>query len=343
MSFRDFPRQRTVIDLLQRSLTRGRLGHAYLLSGNSVTEIEAVARTLAKTVNCIQPTATNADGLPLDSCDHCPSCSRVDHANHPDVLWLRPESKSRIITIEQVRGMMQTIHLKPTEAAYKVGVIVEADRLNSQAANAFLKTLEEPPPRSILLLLSSEPQKMLETILSRCLRLSFSGEKDFHDPAANQWLSDFARTAAEIRPGLLTRYQLLGRLLQKLAEQKTVAEEELTAASPLQQYKDADPKLREKWEDELSAAIEANYRRRRSGLLVVLESWLRDIWIKATGVEGQFALFPDLETNATAIANRISSAEALDNVRLLEQTQRLLTSNVQESLTLEVALLKLKL
>lgn len=343
MSFCDFPRQRTVIDLLQRSLKRGRLGHAYLLSGNSVTEIEAVARTLAKTVNCTQPPATNDRGLPLDCCDRCSSCNRIDHANHPDVLWLRPESKSRIITIEQVRDMMQTIHLKPTEAAYKVGVIVEADRLNSQAANAFLKTLEEPPPRSILLLLSTEPQKMLETILSRCLRLSLTGERGCQDQAVSQWLSDFAQTAAQVRPGLMTRYQLLGRLLQKLADQKDAAEEELTAASPLQRYKDADTKLREKWEDELSAAIEANYRRRRADLLLVLESWLRDIWIKATRVDGPFAQFPELEAKADAIANRISAAEALENVRLLEQTQRLLGSNVQEALTLEVALLKLKL
>src|SRR5205085_11554436 len=87
----------------------------------------------------------------------------------------RPESKTRIITIEQMRDLMKLIHLKPTEAASKVAVLAAADRLNVQAANAFFKTLEEPPSRSIIVLLTVEPDRILETIQSRCLRLSFSG------------------------------------------------------------------------------------------------------------------------------------------------------------------------
>src|SRR5207248_414743 len=110
---------------------------------------------------------------------------------HPDISWIRLESKSRVITIEQMRDLMQTVHLKPTVAAFKFGMIVAADRLNVQAANAFLKTLEEPPPNSVLVLLSSEPQRILETILSRCLRLTFPGEAV--PPAATvAWMSQFS-------------------------------------------------------------------------------------------------------------------------------------------------------
>src|SRR2546422_372702 len=176
MAFTDFPAQQDVVQLLQRSLERGRLGHAYLFCGADLAELEGVARTLSKTLNCEKPPRRGASGLALESCDECLSCRKIDSHNYPDVLWVRPESKLRVITIDQMRELMQTIQLKPAQAALKVAVIVAADRLNVQAANAFLKTLEEPPADSILILLSTEPQRLLETILSRCLRLNFAGE-----------------------------------------------------------------------------------------------------------------------------------------------------------------------
>src|SRR6266850_7278328 len=137
MSFSNLQEQQDGIRLLQRSLERGRLGHAYLFGGNDLLELERIASTLAKVVNCESP-RRSPTGVPLDSCDKCESCHRIDTANHPDISWLRPESKSRVITIEQMRDLMQTIHLKPTVAQYKFGVIVAADRLNVQAANSFL-------------------------------------------------------------------------------------------------------------------------------------------------------------------------------------------------------------
>ena len=116
MAFADFPEQKQSIELLQRSLDRGRLGHGYLFSGGALDQIEAVARTLAKVVNCENPPKRGASSLSLESCDACSSCRRIDSGNHPDVLWVRPESKSRIITIDQVRDLMRVLHLKPTEA-----------------------------------------------------------------------------------------------------------------------------------------------------------------------------------------------------------------------------------
>src|SRR5580765_6325453 len=277
MAFKDFPEQQDVVKLLQRSLERGRLGHAYLFCGTELGELEGVARTLAKTLDCEQPPRRNASGLPLDCCDTCPSCRKIDSESHPDVFWIRPESKMRIITVEQMRDLMQTVHLKPAQAALKVAVIVAADRLNVQAANAFLKTLEEPPADSTLILLSTEPQRMLETILSRCLRLNFAGESArLRDPSLLAWLKNLSEMAATEQRGLLSRYRLLSVLLNKLNEAKAAIEEVLTKRSPLERYDDAEPNLREKWEEELKAAIEAEYRRQRTDLLVGLQWWLRD-------------------------------------------------------------------
>src|SRR4051812_36727844 len=109
MSFGDFPEQKPVIELLQRSLSRERLGHAYLFSGDSLDTMGAVARTLAKALNCQNPPARSTSGIPLDSCDQCLSCRKTNSEIHPDIQWVRPESKSRQITIDVVRELIQTL------------------------------------------------------------------------------------------------------------------------------------------------------------------------------------------------------------------------------------------
>ena len=226
MSFKTFEKQTQGVQLLQRSLARGRLGHAYLFSGDTLEHLESLARTLAKTLNCQNP--VKAKGAATDCCDECLSCRKIESSTHPDIHWARPESKSRVITIDQTRELMQQIQLKPAEAEHKVAIIAAADRLNPQAANAFLKTLEEPPAKSVLILLSTEPQRLLETILSRCLRLNFSGEgKRELNPAEADWLEKFGGLAASEQKSLLGRYRLLDVLLQKLAEIRSQVDENL--------------------------------------------------------------------------------------------------------------------
>jgi len=352
MAFKHFAKQTQGVELLQRSLARGRLGHAYLFAGDQLEELESLARTLAKTLNCQNPVKTG--GVTTDCCDACLSCRKIDHDTHADVHWARPESKSRIVTVEQTRELMREIQLKPTGAEYKVAIIAGADRLNVQAANAFLKTLEEPPGKSVLILLSTEPQRILETILSRCLRLNFFGEGTRSlDPAQMEWLAHFDALAANEQKSLLGRYRLLDALLQRLGEIRARVEETLTARSPLQQHDEIEKDLREKWEDELAAAIEAEYRRQRAEALLLVQWWLRDVWLStlrsSTATEdghtlaagGSLLKFPEI-SGAEAVARRITPRQALENLQTLEQTQRLLHTNVQEALALEVSLLKLR-
>jgi DNA polymerase-3 subunit delta' len=344
MAFADLTSQGDALALLQRSLDRGRLGHAYLFSGESAEDLAAAARTLAKTMNCERPPARGASGLALDCCDACPSCRSIDAESHPDVPWVRPESKSRVITVDQTRELMHTVQLKPAQAVWKVALIESADRMNVQAANAFLKTLEEPPPRSLLLLLSTEPSRLLETILSRCLRLSLSGERPRHrDPALLEWLGGFCAVAAREEKGLLGRYRLLGALLERLAALKEVSAKSLSARSPLERFDDLEPALKEKWEEELEAAIEADYRRLRADVIAGLQWFFRDVWLATLKVDGQLQSFPELAEPTRAIARRLSPERAMGNLGVLERLQRLLQSNVQEALALEVGLLQLRL
>jgi DNA polymerase-3 subunit delta' len=343
MSFVDFPEQQDVIQLLQRSLARGRLAHAYLFAGLNLTELEAMARTLAKAINCENPPRRSNSGLTLDSCDTCASCRKIQSETHPDVFWVRPESKSRVITINQMRDLMQNVHLKPTYSVSKVAVVVAADRLNVQAANAFLKTLEEPPGDSVLILLTTEPQQILETILSRCLRLSFGGEASHEcDTALIGWLEKFSNAASAGHATLLGRYRLLSLLLSKLTDLKTVITGALTEKSPLEDDYELDPRTREKLEEELEAAIEAEYRRQRSDLLGGVHWWLRDVWVETLRLGSEMCTYPQLAKAAQDVARRISTQQAMENLRVMEETQGLLASNVQEALALEVGLLKLQ-
>lgn len=350
MAFKDFPDQEQGVRLLQRSLERGRLAHAYLFTGHELSELEAIAQTLAKTLNCLQP-VRGASGITIDCCDNCLNCQKITNGNHADVHWVRPESKSRTVSVSQMRDLMHDINLKPSEAEYKVATIVAADRLNVQGANAFLKTLEEPPPRSVLILLTTEPQRLLETIISRCLRLNFSGDGPRPlAPAEMEWLACFSEMASAEEKSLLGRYRLMDVLLQKLNAMKTSIEENLTAKSPLQKYDDVEKDLRDKWEDELTASIEAEYRRQRTDLLAILQRWLRDVWLQAIATRNpqpatrptDLLNFPDL-TGTKRVAARISAEDAVDNLQIIEATQRLLHTNVQEALALEVGLLKLHL
>ena len=342
MSFTQFPEHTDAIQLLQRSLERGRLGHAYLFCGNRLELLEAVARTLAKTLNC-ERAAKRAAGPP-DSCDQCASCRKIDGDIHPDVTWVRPESKSRVIMIDQMRDLMHTVNLKPTQAEYKVGIITSADRLNVNAANAFLKTLEEPPSQSILILLTTNPGHILETILSRCLRLNLAGEDSgLADAALLAWLGQFSETAAKEQGSLLSRYRLLSVLLKKFTETKEVIAKQLEEQSPLTRHDDVEAELREKWEEELTAAVESEYRRQRADLLTGLEWWLRDVWLQTLPANGHSLAFPQLGQASSSVAKRVSAPEAMENLRVLERLQWLLGSNIQEALALEVGLLKLKL
>ena len=137
-------------EYLSRAHERGRLGHAYLISGPAGSGKRGLASQLSNLVS----------GAESDDIFGSPP---------PGVYLAEPESKSRRIVIDQVRALEHALQMKSANGHRKVAIMVDADRLQPQAANAFLKTLEEPPNDSLLLLLSSMPEVLPDTILSRCV------------------------------------------------------------------------------------------------------------------------------------------------------------------------------
>jgi len=149
-------------NILRRALTSGRLAHAYLFAGPDGVGKRLMAIALARVLFCAHGTR----------CGECTTCRKLDHRNHPDLHVLEPDGSS--IKIEQVRALQRDLSLRPLEASRKVCLIEAADTMTVAAANALLKTLEEPRGDTVLLLLSSQPQRLLETIRSRCQLLRFT-------------------------------------------------------------------------------------------------------------------------------------------------------------------------
>ncbi len=329
-------------ELLRRSLARGRLGHAYLFHGDDLGALEQAALGLALILCCTAPPETGPEGQSLRACGACNSCRRIANRSHPDVSWVHPESKMRLIVADQTREITRILNLRPAEAPRKVAILVGADRLNSGAANAFLKTLEEPPAGCVILLLTTEPDRVLETILSRCLRLNFASNGFQLRDEVRSWVAGFSESARLPADGLMGRYRLLDQLSRALVDAKARLESSLGEGSPLNRYPDASPDQREQWETELVAAVESEYRRIRGDFLAGFHAWLRDIWLIRSGVPESLFL-PELAPASAEIAGRLSVTEARTNLDSWETTQRLLHTNVQEALTLEVGLLKLRL
>src|SRR5205823_7876099 len=178
------------LEYLSRAHERGRLGHAYLISG---------------------PPGSGKRGLASDLSNLVASAKSDDvfSAPPPGVFLAEPESKSRRIVIDQVRALEHALQMRSSNGHRKVAIIADADRLQPQAANAFLKTLEEPPNDSLLILLSSMPEVLPDTILSRCVAVPLSeSEKPQASPEESELVALLGDVARSKSQGIQPAYQL---------------------------------------------------------------------------------------------------------------------------------------
>lgn len=184
-----YPWQKGQWQALGARIADGRLPHALLLLGTAGVGKLAFSRFLAQSLLCEQPEAHQA-------CGRCRSCLLFAAGTHPDYLQLQPEEAGKDITVGQIRDLVEYQSLTPKYGRAKIVVIEPADRMNINAANALLKTLEEPGRDTVLLLVSARPALLLPTIRSRCQSLSFPA---CHDGEALAWLSQRLGDAATAR------------------------------------------------------------------------------------------------------------------------------------------------
>jgi DNA polymerase-3 subunit delta' len=169
--FREILGQDWVVSHLKTAMQAGRLSHAYLFLGPGGVGKATTARALAAALNCAQP---GADG---DACGTCPSCRRMNAGTHPDFLLIAPEEGKTQIGIDRIRELRRLTEYPPLGGGWRVVLVKPAEALTVQsdaAANALLKTLEEPPDRHLLVLTARGEAELLPTIVSRCHKLAFA-------------------------------------------------------------------------------------------------------------------------------------------------------------------------
>jgi DNA polymerase III subunit delta' len=166
MPFADIIGHDRTIEIFRRSLRAGKMAHAYIFEGQEGTGRRKTALALVQALFCQQ--------LPDDACGLCPSCRKVAAGNHGDIHFVEPLPDKRDISISQLRDIQRELSLRPYEAPRKACIMEPADRMNTNSANSFLKTLEEPPGNAIIILLTENADILLPTIRSRCQLVRFS-------------------------------------------------------------------------------------------------------------------------------------------------------------------------
>ncbi len=304
------------LQFFQSGLQAGRIAQSYLVTGPPLGGAGAFATGAIQALFC----PGRPDGGA--ACGHCPACRRVAERREPDVLWVEPTKKSRIISVDQVRDeILPRINQTAFSGGWKVVVLVHADRLNASAANAFLKTLEEPPARCLILLLTDRPESLLPTILSRCQRVAIhTGEADRRNPELE------AELAAILEVDEMTSYTaraVRGDRVSGLL--KRLVGEALKAAGDEEGDEDADKETLEAREAMIRKGI-------RTEVLQVLQRRYRDILILTCAPRQELLYDPAREADLRRVADGTTLRKALADIGRIETMNRLLERNLPEAL-----------
>ncbi len=308
MPFRDLFGHRRVLGLLSRAIQTDSLPPSLIFAGPDGVGKRLAAVAAAQALNCLAPVA-GADGG-RDACGRCTSCRKIDRRLHPDVTVVAPE-EGTAIKIEQIREVVGQTAYRPFEGRSRVVVIDGADLMGDDAQNALLKTLEEPPPRNVFVLVTNRPDALLDTIRSRCCLLRF-GPVAAHDlagalTARHEFDEADAHATAALAGGSFARALASGG--SELADARAVAAGILIEAS-----RAADPRLRLACGAALiegAAKKGKKQRESKSGTpdravlavrLRALQALLRDLAVLTTRAPEAALVNPDLRADLEPLA-----------------------------------------
>jgi len=361
--------QEEAITQLREAIRNKELSHAYLFFGSGGTGKQLAAKAFAAAVNC-----------PDQGCAKCLNCHKILNGLHPDVVFFEPEGN--FFTIEQVRELQHEVGLKPFETQTKVYVLDEVDKMTREAANSLLKTLEEPPPHTIFILLTSNPDGLLSTVISRCQTVRFK-------PISKTTLANHlveqcrleeedAELFARLSGGLLSKAIELATSDSKHDWRKSILtiiegmslSDSLDLADAAEgivtEVKKSLDKLKKEQKKEIEGAQEIalnpahtkkiksvlnKKHKRRLGreerrgydeALFVFSSWYRDLTVLRETNN------PDLLVNVDCLdilkqqSMQISSANCQKAVAVIEETKRCFRMNVNPQLAMETMLFELK-
>lgn len=321
MRFEEIEGQGPAVGFLRDLMAQERIPSALLFLGARRVGKRTTALALAQALNCETP------GV---GCGFCPSCRKIEEGVHPDVEVISPTGQ--FIRIDQIRALGVNLNLNPFQARKRVIVLSEAEQMNTEAANAFLKTLEEPPEDTLIILCAQRAARLPETIVSRCLPVHFQ----LLEPATVRKLLsqeeessaeavDFAvafcqgRLREDMRKGLSGRYELREELLK-------VFEKLEPQAFPLVSDKMAKWAQNEDWRF----------------MLEWLETWFRDVSLVQKGVGGNHLINQDRPETLKKWAEKLTGEGAQACYAQILKTREAIGMNTNKSLALDALWLNLK-
>jgi len=330
MPFQNIIGHQLTIASLQAAVRQERLSHAYLFHGEAAIGKRSAALCFTQALNCERTTPNEA----MDACGLCRSCQQIEARTHPDFFIIEPDSELATpqIKIEQVREIEQQIMYRPLVGERKICLIDEADRMTIGAANALLKTLEEPPDHSLFLLITSRPAALPATIRSRCQSLRFA------TPARTQ-VEAALILKREIPPA---DARLLAIISEGRIGEALVADAKETRAR-LQEILDlVRPQSLRSITSILSAAEAIAKADRAPEILSWLARWIRDlVFLQVGGDRGQLLNTEALST-LEAYARNAETDALLALLQDIEKTEQQATRHLNLHMALENILLRLR-
>lgn len=316
------------IDVLLRHLRSGATRHAYLLTGAEGVGRSTVADWFVRALLC---TSEGGEGLP---CGVCEACSLIAKGAHPDVHWLAGDGG---LKIDDVRRLQHELSLSPYQANRRVAVMPDFEMATTEAANALLKTLEEPPPNVVLLLTATTEESLLPTIVSRCEVIALRPMAIGDLAKALELRGESAERARTLagqamgRPGLALR---LSEDAEQVRQRTVLIEDGLRL-------------LGMKRADRFEYAAEVNHHKEpvdnRRASILVLEAWLslwRDVLHQAHGVDSQMT-FPEFNVDVEKVAARVESDDVVHLLREIEDAMQRIAANANPLLAMETVMLAL--
>lgn len=325
-SFKDVVGHKQVIGYIQKAIEEEKVSHAYLLSGEKGSGKKLLAQLFATTLLC--------EKGGVDPCNHCHSCIQAESGNHPDIIMVTPE-KPGVLGIEDIRRQVNdTVHIKPYQGRKKIYLIEHVQTMTTQAANALLKTMEEPPSYVVLLLMTENHEVLLPTITSRCVMLKL---RHLRDTLIRKYLmevldvpKDKANMCAAFAQGNLGR----AVFLTNTEEFYELREEAIWFLKNFAQMDFS----------EMMDAVKRvkNYKLEIEDYFDIMMVWYRDVLLYKATKEIDRLIFSDQLKWIKEHAER-SSYEGIEQViKSLEQAKTRLKANVNFELVMELLFLTMK-
>jgi DNA polymerase-3 subunit delta' len=324
MLFKEIKGQEKAITFLKSAIAQERVAHAYIFHGLEGIGKRAAALAFAMTLNCLQPGPEAC----ADACGQCQSCRKIERGTHPDVVTIQADGA--FIRIKEIRDLQEQMMFRPAEGRKRVFIILEAERMNSAAANALLKTLEEPSGANILVLVTARPHQLPLTVLSRCQRIKFQPlrSEDMISLLEERFSVDeqTSSTLAAISGGSL------GKALEmRDSDYASRREEMIDKLALIETPLDFYPVL----------ACMGGDRDIVFESLEIVKTWFRDIMVFGETGDDRQVFNRDRMEMIRKAAGRISKQELLNSIRIINEAVRALEQNANRQLLLEMMMFRL--